>query len=267
MAGSAAGESALQDVLSAVGAALSSRAGGSREERVRAVEQAIQEKIAGLAPERAGEILGRIEERYPVRQTPAEAECGKLQEELLAEKARSASLEAKVRELEEKVRRGAAEEVRHCIEVIIGKALAAPEDPKKLTVIVGALVESVNKTIGYANVGLDRWEFKDARFPPLEEMAAEHIGKSPEALAEGLRQSLSRMRELIKAMIKADLQFTPKWCDSVQARFARESFEAGGAKAARAWEKYAEFIETYSFRAELMQGLRTFIDGERQRPA
>ncbi len=269
MATSGAGEADLLQILSAIGGALSENAGGSRDKRVRAVEEAIGSRLAGLSAEKSREVLDALEGRFPVRQSPSEEMCLKLQEALKAEKARGAELEAKIRLLEEQLHRGAAEEVRFCLDELTGQK-APPEagldDPKKLTAVLGVLAEAINKTIGYANVGLDRWEFKDQKFPTLEEMAAAHIAKEPEALGEALRKDLERVRDFLKAMIKADLQFTPKWCESVQARFARESFEPGVSKS-RAWDKYVEFIQTYSFRADLMQGLRTFIDGERQRPA
>jgi len=246
----------LLETLSAISEALTANAREERESRIQAVEEAILARIAAVPPERAGKILDGLEGRFPVRRSPAEEECIQLKKKLKA-------LETRCRELDEELRRGGAEVVRSSLEKLSGTEGEGLEDPNKLAAILVVLTEVINKIIGYANVGMDRWEFKEGRYPQLEEMVSAHIGKSPEELARGLQKDLERIRNLLKAMIKADLQFTPNWCKSTQARFSPEAFSEGVSKA-KAWDKYMEFLQAYSFSADLMQGLRTFIDGERQ---
>lgn len=257
MAVSSASDRDFLDTLSAIGEALAGRSRAGGEERVKALEEAIQARLGSLPPERASEILDAIEGRFPVRKTPAEEECQALRRELQTEKARTA-------ELQEKLRRGASDEVRACLERISGKPVGpGQDDPKKLTAILCVLAEHANKTIGYVNRGIELWNLQEEKFSSLEEAVGSSIGRAPEAIAEGIKGTLQKVRAHLKAMIQADLDFTAKWVKQAQEEFSPETIGGGSAKG-RAWETYVRKMNEYDFHQALMQGLRTYIDGKRK---
>jgi len=265
MTGARDPDALLPGLRETVAKALAAAIGSPREERVRAIEEAIAGALAGQPAAKAGEALAALEAGYPVRRTPAEEECIALRRQLEEERALRASVEGKLRAIENRLQSGDTEAVRRGLEKLAGgKFPASADDPERLEAVLEVLSEHAAKTIGYGNVGLERWNFREDPFKPLEEMVSAHLPKPPREVAGGLRGELARLRDLIKAMIKADLQFTPKWCEGTQARLSPEAFSQGVSKA-KAWEKFEGLMESYRFSDDLMQGLRTFIAGERQR--
>jgi hypothetical protein len=256
-------EEELANLLAAVGTALAASRGADRPGRVAAVEAAVLNGLAEAPAEHVLQVLDALEGRFPVRSSPAEEECAKLRLELQSEKERSAQLAAKVRGLEESLKRGAAEDVRLILEKLAGGSRAGLEDPKKLGAILEALGEHAQKTMNHANVALERWGFTDQQFPKkLEELVSAVIERPPQDIRDGVKRELERVRKLLKAIIRADLEYTPMWCDGAQTHFSRERFEQGGPRG-KVWDRYLEFIEKYNFRTDLMQKLRNFIDEKR----